>query len=227
MHHIVRYPAVIFDLDGTLVNTIPDITAAINAALATAGAVPLDSDRVKQLVGRGLANALRGAMESSGLETGGELFSSCLSVLSDYYGRHPYDGSFPYPGILELLEKLQRDGVVLGVLSNKTDSLVADIIAALFPRVSFAFVRGQRLDRPMKPAPSALDDFFTLSGLDPADVCYVGDSEVDWQFASRFSGMGSVIVSWGFRSRKQLEEAGISCLADTITELEEAIYGGL
>lgn len=225
MHDTLRHPAIVFDLDGTLVDTIPDIAAAINAALAAAGASPLENGQVKQLVGRGLANALKGALKVSGLKTEGETFSMGMSVLMDYYTDHSHDNSVPYPGIPELLGKLHRKGTVLGVLSNKTDSLVADIIPALFRGIPFAFIRGQRADRPMKPEPAALDDFFSLTGLKPADVCYVGDSEVDWQFASRFPGMGCVIVTWGFRTPEQLEGAGVAPLVHTISELEEAIDG--
>lgn len=227
MIEIQPYAAVIFDLDGTLVNTMPDIGAAVNTALDVAGVPSLPDEQVQQLVGRGLANALRGALMVSGLEGTEEQVGRYLPVLMEYYEKHPCDFSLPYKGIPALLRRLEERGTLIGVLSNKADSLVQEIIPHIFPTIHFHFIRGQRADKPMKPSPQALDDFFAGTSLTEADICYVGDSEVDWQFASQFKNMGKALVSWGFRSREQLIAAGIPAPLDTVEELEEAINGRL
>lgn len=213
---------VLFDLDGTLVNTISDIQAAINAALAASGVAPIDEATTKTVVGRGLANALRGALGPALDTMDTARFDELYRILISFYEAHPCEHSKPYPGVSSLLRNLVARGVQVGVLSNKADVLVRMIIRRLFPSLPFALIQGMEASLPHKPDPKALSLFLNATGLGRDEMLYVGDSEVDWQFA-KASGCRVALVSWGFRGRDALGKLDSTVICDTIAELEERI----
>lgn len=215
---------VIFDLDGTLVDTIADIRLAVEAAVSDLGLGKLSNALVMEHVGRGLANTLRGVIGAGGKTATDEEIEARTQRLLEHYRRYPVVESTPYDGVVELLNRLQAAGVILGVLSNKEDGLVKSIVATLFPTVEFVLVRGMRDGFERKPHPSTVREFGDLLGTASHTMIYVGDSEVDWQTAKAAS-VPVILVSWGFRPRKALLALDGAVLVDTIDELEEAING--
>lgn len=219
-----RVEGVLFDLDGTLVNTIPDIATAINAALASEQLSPLDIEQVKSVVGRGLRNALRDALSLRDRTVSDGWLDELLDILMDTYAMHPMDDSRPYEGIPEFLQRLTDDSIAVGVLSNKADSLVQVIVKGLFPEIPFVMVEGMRSDKPRKPDPQGIREFARSLGMPVSQILYVGDSEVDWQTVRNLPEVQAGIVTWGFRSKEKLQASGVYPLLDTIGELEERIW---
>ncbi|MBI9095601.1 MAG: HAD family hydrolase [Sphaerochaeta sp.] len=214
--------AVLFDLDGTLVDTIEDIMDALNMALALEDLPPLDSKMTKQVVGRGLRNALIGAVELRGKEFSSEHIDQMYATMMEYYRKNHCVKSKPYEGILSLLEDLDRQNIILAVFSNKEDGLTKEVVRTLFPHIRFVWVRGMRSDFPRKPDRSGLEHFAKKEGLAIENLLYVGDSEVDYQTAVN-AGCKHILVSWGFRPREDLARLSASNLVDSVEELQEAI----
>lgn len=215
---------VLFDLDGTLVDTIPDIATALNAAVVDEGLAPLSIDQVKSVVGRGLRNALKDGLDIRGREVPDQRLDELLTKLMKTYTEHPVDYSRPYAGIEDFLLRLVDDGIAVGVLSNKADSLIQVIVSDLFPAIPFAMVEGMRSDRPRKPDPQGILAFARRIGAPLSRILYVGDSEVDWQTSRNVPEAQVAIVTWGFRSKEILQAGGVCSLIDTIGELEERIW---
>lgn len=214
---------VLFDLDGTLANTISDITAAINAALAAERVEPVGDEVAMAMVGRGLLNALRGVLAYRYHPVTEARLQELYAVMIGYYSAHLCVHTKPYPGITGLLQGLEEEGIPFGVLSNKADVLVQDIMAHLFPDVRFSFIAGMRDGFPRKPDPAAFHLFSEWVGIGKEHILYVGDSEVDYAFAKAV-GCPCALVSWGFRSLKELERMDSTIICGTITMLEERIH---
>ncbi len=215
--------AVLFDLDGTLVDTIEDITDALNRALALEELPPLDVRMTKKVVGRGLRNALIGAVELWGKEFSSDHIDRMYASMMEYYRKNHCVKSRAYEGILPLLEDLDRQDFSLAVFSNKEDGLTKEVVRTLFPHIRFAWVRGMRSDFPRKPDRAGLEYFAKKEGLAVESLLYVGDSEVDYQTAVN-AGCKHILVSWGFRSREELVQLSPSSLVDSVQELQEAIH---
>ena len=214
--------AVFFDLDGTLLDTLPDIRNAINYALRAYDGEEASSADVRRYVGRGLYRALSSAAAEKnpkGLDE--NEFNLMFALMKNYYSRHAVVETKPYPGIAELLHSLKRKGIRLGIVSNKADSIVKEIIGELLPDI-FDFVSGEREGYPLKPDPKLLLDGIEAVGSSPAETVYVGDSEVDAETGKR-AGIRTVIVSYGFRSREELGRNGIETSADNAEELAERL----
>jgi len=214
--------AVLFDLDGTLVNTIEDIADALNRALALEGLDPLDLKMTKGVVGRGLRNALIGAVELRGKEFTSDHIDRMYSSMMEYYRKNHCVKSRPYEGIISLLEDLDRKGILLAVFSNKEDGLTKEVVRTLFPQIRFAWVRGMKSDFPRKPDRAGLEHFANKEGLTIENLLYVGDSEVDYQTAVN-AGCQHILVSWGYRPREDLARLDASNLVDSVEQLQEAI----
>lgn len=206
--------AVLFDLDGTLLDTIEDLTDSLNHVLAD-HALPVHSvETVKRYVGNGIPKLLeRAVSEDTPREETQEMYRQFLQ----YYRAHCQDKTRPYPGIPALLEGLDRQGFRLAVLSNKADAMTQALIARFFPG-RFAFVLGATEGRRLKPDRAMVDAALDALSLSPRQAVYVGDSQVDVQTA-RNAGMACVSVTWGFRSRQALLEAGACLLADRPEEV--------
>ncbi len=214
--------AVLFDLDGTLVDTIEDITDALNRALTQNNLPLLEVEMTKKVVGRGLRNALIGAVELCGKEFSSDHIDRMYASMMEYYRKNHCVKSKPYQGILSLLEYLDCQKILLAVFSNKEDGLTKEVVNTLFPAIPFAWVRGMRSDFPRKPDKAGLEHFARKEGLAVENLLYVGDSEVDYQTAVN-AGCRHILVSWGFRPREDLVRLGASNLVDSVEELQEAI----
>lgn len=218
----MKRSVLIFDLDGTLVDSIGDIRLAAQAALTDLLDAPLTDDVVKRYVGRGLKRTLGGIISHFGITLDDQELGERTSAMLEHYRNHPVVLSHPYEGVVDLLTRMSDRGFQLGVLSNKEDGLTQTIVATLFPSIEFVLVRGLRQGYEPKPHPSTLGEFNTLLGIGNEQMLYIGDSEIDWQTANNAS-MDAVIVAWGFRPREALQALGSVPIVDSIDELEEAI----
>lgn len=196
--------AVIFDLDGTLVDSLQDIRRAANVALASVGLAGLNTEEVRNLVGRGLRALMEGALHSRGGDL--NLAESLTSMAVAEYARTPVRETRPYPGIKELVEAIPAWGWTLGVLTNKRQALAELVVNELFGEGRFAVVVGEVPGQPVKPAAAAMERVLTSLGVRAAEVLLVGDSLVD-VLTGLAAGVRTVGVTWGYGSRKELEGA--------------------
>lgn len=209
--------AVVFDLDGTLLDTLGDLAAAVNHALAVRGFPARTEDEVRRFVGNGVERLMRLAVPQG---VGEETFSLCLADFRAYYAAHMRTLTRPYAGIPQLLDTLSGMGYALAVVSNKFDSAAKTLCADFFPQCTV--VVGERSGMRRKPAPDTTLAALAELGVSPADAVYVGDSEVDIATA-RAAGLGFVGVAWGFRGRAALEESGADTVVDAPADLPAAI----
>jgi phosphoglycolate phosphatase len=206
--------AAIFDLDGTLADTLQDIAFALNHALGGAGLPALALEQVRQAVGAGADTLVRRVTPGLGAEQQAALVEEFRRA----YAEHLLDATHAYPGVPELLAALGARGLGLAVLTNKPEEMSRAIVQALFPDIPFAAVVGQAPSRPLKPDPSAALALAERLG-EPAGAClFVGDSGVDMQTATR-AGMFPVGVLWGFRGRAELLAEGARALLERPAEL--------
>lgn len=193
---------VIFDLDGTLLNTITDLATATNQALKYFGYPTHPIEAYRFFVGNGINKLFERALpENKRTE---QNILRIRSRFLPYYNEHNTDLSSPYPGISEVLHALQSKGIQLAVASNKYHSATEKLIAHYFPTIRFEVVLGQREGIPVKPDPTIVTDILRATGLTVQQALYVGDSGVDMQTALR-AGVDAVGVDWGFRPRTELE----------------------
>lgn len=208
------YTHVIFDLDGTLLNTIDDLADAGNHVCAVHGWPTHTADRFKHMVGNGIAN-LVARFAPDGL--GEDELAGALAEFSAYYDRHKQDKTAPYPGIPELLAALKRQGACLGVLSNKAHAMAGPVVEHYFPGM-FDYVQGALPDAPLKPDPTLLRTMMEKIGARPETTLFVGDSDVDVR-TGKNGGLAVCGVLWGFRDRPELEGAGADCVAECPEQL--------
>ena len=213
------YRNVIFDLDGTLLNTIDDLADAGNWVCRSHGWPTHTVEEYKYFVGNGMARlASRFAPEDWRTP---EKIQAVLAEFMPYYNAHKEDRTAPYPGIKELLARLKGAGVRMAVLSNKAHSLVPEIIEGYFPGV-FSYIQGAVEGAPTKPDPTLLHKLMEEMGAAREDALFVGDSNVDIRTAKN-GGLASCGVLWGFRTREELEAEGAGCLAADPEELGNLI----
>lgn len=208
------FQTVIFDLDGTILNTLEDLAAAGNWICRKRGWPEHTVEGYRQLVGTGMRNLLR-LLDPMG-DSDPQL-DEALAEYMDYYGQHSLEKTAPYPGIPALLAELKRRGVKLAVYSNKGDRFCAEIVEHFFPGV-FNVIRGKVDGVPVKPDPEGLKIVMDALGAEKETTLYVGDSNVDMETA-RNGGLVSCGVTWGFRGRQELQEAGAVHLAETAEAL--------
>lgn len=207
---------VIFDLDGTLLNTIADLGAATNHALQVMGFPVHDPAQYPFMVGNGITKLIERALPAENRNE--DTISRTREIFLEYYGKHCMDLSVPYPGIPDLLDQLTAKGVKVAVASNKYMAGVVKLIGHFFPGVPWQAVEGHTAGRPTKPDPAIVHDIMTATGMEKDNVLYVGDSGVDMDTA-RHAGLDSIGVTWGFRPRTELEEHKASHIIDHPNDL--------
>ncbi len=208
----------IFDLDGTLLNTLGDLVASANAAL-TANHLPTHpQDSIRQFVGNGIRKLIERACPANASP---ELLNQVHADFCHHYAQHCADTTAPYPGIPNLLDELRRCGILTAVVSNKADFAVQQLCAQFFPN-QFDAVAGEREGIRRKPAPDTVNSILHQLNVDASDAVYIGDSDVDVETA-RNAGTRCIAVTWGFRDRSTLEQAGATAFADNTAILLDAI----
>lgn len=215
----MKYKLVIFDLDGTLVDTIGDLGAAANEALRAHGLPPHTPDEYRGMVGNGVRKLVKRAMPEP-LRGDERLLDALLEVFLDYYLQHIDDRSQPYPGIPELLADLHGRDVRLAVASNKFQAGTERLIGRMFPQIPFAAVCGGLPERALKPDPAVVRDIWACTGLQAEHTVMVGDSGTDIATAAA-AGIPSVAVAWGFRPKEALTDAGF--LAESVAQLRSIL----
>ncbi len=211
---------VIFDLDGTLLNTLEDLSAAANAALVCCGFATRTREEIQSFLGNGVVKLLMRALPV-GQQTP-ENIARIKQSFFIYYGTHLWDYTQPYDGIVALLGQLQHRKIKMAVASNKYQLATERLIKHFFPQVPFYSILGQREGHPIKPHPAVVQDIFTQAKVDPAEVLYVGDSETDMQTAAN-AKVRACGVLWGFRSREILESYSPTYLISHPQELLRVI----
>lgn len=202
---------VIFDLDGTLLNTIADLAAATNYALTQFGYPTHPTDAYRFFVGNGINKLFERALPEQ--ERTLENVIRIRSKFVPYYNIHNADLSRPYPGIEELLNLLQQHHLQLAVASNKYQEATAKLIGQYFPAIHFTAVFGQRDNVPTKPDPQVVNEIIQMAGVSKEEVVYIGDSGVDMQTGCN-AGVATIGACWGFRPKSELEEFHPDLLAE-------------
>lgn len=212
----MKYQTILFDLDGTLLDTIEDLAASVNYALST-HRLPLRTvEQTRKAVGNGVRNLI---IRSVPLGEAQPEFESVLACFRSHYAEHSLVKTKPYDGILSLLDKLGAEGAKIGIVSNKFDSAVKQISDYFFGnRVPVAIGEAEERGIRKKPSPDAVMEALRLLGSSPEEAVYIGDSEVDVETA-RNAGLPCISVTWGFRDRETLANAGASVYASTPEEL--------
>lgn len=211
---------VIFDLDGTLLDTIGDLAAACNVVLERRGLPQHSYEEYCHFVGNGIMRLVERALPEE-LRTP-EYVARVRADFVEYYTAHIDLHTKPYDGIEELVGELARRGVRMAVASNKFQAGTEKLVGRFFPSVAFDAVFGQRAGVPLKPDPSVVEEILALTGTARERVLYVGDSGVDMETAAA-AGVRSAGVTWGFRDRAELETAGARHIVDRPAELLELL----
>ncbi|MDE7412311.1 MAG: HAD family hydrolase [Muribaculaceae bacterium] len=211
---------VIFDLDGTLLNTIADLGNACNYALRMMGYSEHALSTYNYMVGNGVRKLVERAEPDADEETVDKL----LSLFREYYDSHCTDETVPYDGIPELLKELTDRGIAIGVTSNKYETAVEKIVTHYFPDIPFVALLGQVEDRPTKPDPSIVFALLNTYPTPKQDILYVGDSAVDMETARR-ACVDSVGVTWGFRPISELRKAYADHIVTKPSEILRLIEG--
>ncbi len=212
--------AILFDLDGTLVDTLADIATVMNGFLRSKSWPEHAVEAYRLMVGRGLLNLIRTAVPPSESHRAPELYDEVFTV----YNAMGIGDSRPYPGATAVLEALNAAGIPIAVVSNKPDAITRTMMAGLFGSIRFALVRGGLDGVAPKPEPSSAFEAARACGVAPADCAFVGDSDVDMKTAIA-AGMLPVGASWGFRGEAELRAAGATIIAATIADVPALVLG--
>ncbi|MGM9741603.1 MAG: HAD family hydrolase [Candidatus Cryptobacteroides sp.] len=207
----------IFDLDGTLLDTVQDLGRATNHALGVCGFPERPIEDYYTLCGRGIYNLFRGALPEGKADEA--MVKRMAELFLPYYDEHKCDFTRPYPGITEMLRKITSAGIRPAVASNKYQDGAEKLIRHFFGEFDFVKILGQREGQPIKPDPEIVYQIMSeMPGTAKNEVVYVGDSDVDMQTGAN-AGVRTIGVSWGFRSRAELEAGKPWGIADNAEEL--------
>ena len=211
------YKACIFDLDGTLTDTLESLTYSVNATLDELHLPGITSEQCKSFVGSGARFLIERALQASGdrelvhIEEAMKIYGRIFKVNCTYHVA-------PYEGVMDMLKTLKEKGIQLAVLSNKPHLQTVDVIANFFEEGTFAHVQGQQENVPRKPDPAAACMIAEKLGVNNEECVYIGDSDVDMETGSR-AGMETVGVTWGFRPKEMLIAHGAKHIIDHPEEL--------
>ena len=212
---------IIFDLDGTLLDTIDDLATACNHALTKCGCPTRERDEYYRLVGRGIDNLFRGALPEGSKNE--EMVQKMRSFFVPYYNEHGSDLTKPYDGIVTMLEQLSGKGIKLAVASNKYQEGTQALIEKFFSRFEFVCILGQREGKPIKPDPMIVFEAMEeVQGIDRSEVVYCGDSDVD-MLTGNNAGVKTIGVTWGFQTRNELLRHNPWILVESPAEIFDAV----
>lgn len=209
-----KITTIIWDLDGTLLNTLEDLTDSVNYMLSIHNYPQRSIEEIRSFVGNGLAKLTERALPDTVTP---EEYNTCLSEFKAYYKMHMQDKTGPYEGILDVLKTLQTKGYHMAVVSNKADAAVKELIPIYFGDLLPVAI-GDMEGREKKPAPDSVYEAMKQLGVTKEDCIYIGDSDVDVNTAKN-SGIPGIAVLWGFRTKEQLEAVGATMFAETPEDL--------
>lgn len=214
----MRYSTVIFDMDGTILETLEDLCDSVNVTMAQFGYPRRTLEEVRRFVGNGAPKLIERCLPGGPADPGCQ---EALEFYRAYYDAHARIKTGPYPGIPRLLRILREQGVQIAVVSNKPDEAVKQLAEYYFPGL-FPVAIGQRPGFETKPSPDSVFEAMRLLGAEPERSVYVGDSEVDVATAKN-AGLPCVTVTWGFRDVDELKACGAETFAHTAEELLELL----
>ena len=214
----MQYKAVIFDMDGTILDTLDDLADSVNHSLEMHGFPERKREEIRAFLGNGMVRLVHLSVPEG---TPAEDEAAVLEEHKRYYPRHSADKTKAYEGIPELLKALKQKGLKTAVVSNKSDPNVKALVKKYFDGL-FDVSIGSREGVPRKPAADLVDIALNELGVEKKDAVYIGDSDVDLATAQN-SGLKMITVLWGFRDRDVLEKAGAEVFADTAAELEDML----
>ena len=214
----MKHKAVIFDLDGTILDTLDDLKNSVNFALTENGLPERSYEEVRSFVGNGIRLLIERAVPEN---TDSGVIDRCFEDFKSHYKEHSADNTKPYEGIIALLEELKSKGVKLAVVSNKADFAVQTLVEEYFQGL-FDFAVGEREGIRRKPCPDSVNVAMNVLGVTSDEVFYVGDSEVDVE-TSHNAGVRCVAVTWGFRDKCVLESLSPEYIIDKPSQLMELI----
>ena len=194
----MKYRLVIFDLDGTLIDSLADLGEAVNHAMRLAGFPEHSLQEYRKMVGHGVRNLVMQALPPQ-FQADEPLIDRCLASFKEYYTAHIDVHTRPYPGMVELLNELHNAGVLLAVASNKFQSGTEYLVSTLFPGIPFVAILGNRDGYPLKPDPGIVGEALRKADITAADAVLVGDSLTDMKTAAN-GGVRGIAVSWGYRT---------------------------
>lgn len=212
---------VIFDLDGTLLNTIGDLADAVDYVMRSRNLPEHTNAEYRQMVGGGIKRLVERALPEE-LSKNEQYVEECVTQFRRYYVDNIDRHTIPYEGIPELLRKLQNEGVMLAVASNKFQHGTERLVAKFFGDIEFIAIEGNREGAPLKPDPAIIHNILCKAGVKQSDAVMVGDSGIDIRTAAA-ANIDSIGVSWGFRFAEELYDAGAKVVVTTSEELEQAI----
>ena len=207
-----HFKLIIFDLDGTLLDTLSDLAHSVNHALEQCGFPVHAIEAYKYFIGDGVNKLLERTLPDN--QKTAQNIARLKELFLSYYDGHNTDYTEPYVGVHDLLRTLQSKGFMLAVASNKYQTATEKLVRRFFPDISFTAVFGQREGVPVKPDPAIVYDILRVAGVTAGETLYIGDSGVDMLTAAN-SGTTSVGVTWGFRPRSELEAAGARYITET------------
>lgn len=207
-----NYDTVIFDLDGTLLDTLDDLMVAVNHVMRKYGFPEHTREAIRTFVGNGVVQLISRAVP------GGQqnpAFDAALADYRTYYESHTMEHTKPYDGVMELIATLREKGYKLAVVSNKQDAATKSLCAECFPLIPFAMGEMESRGIRRKPHPDMVEETIRALGSVKERCCYIGDSEVD-VLTAKNAGIDCISVTWGFRTREELTESGAVTLADNV-----------
>ncbi|MGN0377509.1 MAG: HAD family hydrolase [Suilimivivens sp.] len=213
-----KYKAIIFDLDGTLLNTLEDLKDSVNYGLRKYGMPERTLEEIRHFVGNGVQKLVERAVPE---ETSKDDLEAVFAAFKEYYAVHCNDKTRPYSGISELLAEMKKRGYQMAIVSNKLQSGV-DALKELYFKDYITVAIGGKEDMPKKPAPDMVIEALRQLGTEKENAVFVGDSEVDIATAVN-AKMDCITVAWGFRTRQEQEEAGATVFANNPMEIMELL----
>lgn len=213
--------AFIFDLDGTLIHSMPDIAESVNRMLDDRGYPRREEELFKVMIGDGMAKLVERALpEQARLP---EIIFPCVEEYRAHYDKLWHEQTKPYEGIVDLLLELKSRGLPLGVISNKAHRFTVPMTEHFFGSTLFDHILGQRAEVAHKPDPAGAYEMARLMGMELSDIAYVGDSGIDMAFAAN-AGMMGIGVLWGYRSSEELSQFGARKLVSKPREILETLF---
>ena len=218
----MKYDIVIFDLDGTLLNTIGDLAASVDYVMRSRNFPEHTDAEYRQMVGGGIKRLVERALPAQ-LAVNEDYVEECVAQFRRYYVDNIDRHTVPYEGMHDLLHRLRREGVQVAVASNKFQHGTDRLVAKFFGDVDFVAVEGNREGAPLKPDPQIVNNILQKAGVEHAKTVMIGDSGIDIRTAAA-AGIDAIGVAWGFRFAEELYEAGAERVVTTVAELEAELF---